>query len=280
MDIMSHFIALSAQSVPLRTFFMRRLLIRWPVGPYLARLNVGAVDRPAYGVCLYQAAAEAKALGYKAITAIELGVAGGNGILCVCKHKEEIRKALGIEIHIQGFDSGTGLPSSSDPRDALYTWPAGSFQMDKEALEKRLAGRAELILGDVADTVLVWQGRPDAPLGAILFDLDLYTSTKAALGLLTKQDLLPRVWCYFDDVIGSLDDAHADCTGEREAIREFNLASERKLLQDHLSPARVFRNRTPEFWHQQIYLYHRFTHPQYNTCISGDRKQQLGLNPA
>jgi hypothetical protein len=279
MDKISQLISLSTQPLPWRTLVMRWLLTRWPMGPYLARLNAGAVNRPPYGVCMYHAAAEAKALGYTAITAIELGVAGGNGILCMCDHREEIRKALGIEIHIQGFDSGTGLPSTNDPRDALYTWPAGSFQMDRAALEQRLAGRAEIIFGDVAETVSEWQCRADAPLGAILFDLDLYTSTTAALGLLTKANLLPRVWCFFDDVIGSFDDAHGDCTGEREAIREFNLSPERKRLRDHLSPARVFRNRTPEFWHQQVYLYHRFSHPDYNTCLSGERTKQLSLTP-
>jgi hypothetical protein len=235
------------------------------------------VYRPHYGLCLYQAATEAKALGHKAMTAIELGVAGGNGLLCMCDHRDEIERALGIEIHIQGFDSGVGLPQTNDPRDVHYYWPAASFEMDREALEKRLAGRAEIIFGDVADTVTEWRGQPDAPLGAILFDLDLYTSTTAALRLLTKENVLPRIWCYFDDIIGYPENAFADGTGEREAIREFNLAPERKVAWDHLSPARVFKGRTPEAWHQQIYLYHRLSHPDYNTSISGQAKQQFPL---
>ncbi|MGA9671662.1 MAG: hypothetical protein WBQ94_20800 [Terracidiphilus sp.] len=259
---------------------IRKVLKHWPMGSYKARLDAGAVDRPYYGLCLYQAAHEAKALGYKAITAVELGVAGGNGILSMCRHRDEIRKALGMEVHLLGFDSGTGLPSSEDPRDVRYYWPPGSFEMDREVLEKRLAGQADLIFGNVADTIPKWEAMPDAPLGAIMFDLDLYSSTTAALGLLTKQNLLPRVWCFFDDVIGYPENAFADGTGEREAIREFNLAPERKLLHDHLSPARVFKARVPEHWHQQIYLYHRLSHPQYNVCIAGEPKLQLKLDSA
>ena len=280
MDIFDRLITRIAKPVPLRTQVIRKVLRHWPLGSYPARLDAGAVLRPHYGFCMYYAAQEAKALGFKAMTAIELGVAGGNGILCMCQHREEIRRTLGIEIHLQGFDSGAGLPTTDDPRDVRYYWPPGSFEMDREALEKRLAGRAEIIFGDVADTVSVWRGRPDAPLGAILFDLDLYTSTTAALGLLTKQNLLPRVWCYFDDIIGYPENAFADGTGEREAIRQFNLAPERKLLQDHLSPARVFKARVPEAWHPQIYLYHRLSHPDYNTCLVGESKLQLRLNSA
>lgn len=277
MDILDRIITRVAHPVPLRTQLIRKVLRRWPLGSYLARLDAGAVDRPNYGLCMYRAAEEAKALGYKAMTAIELGVAAGNGILNMCMHREEIWKALGIEIRLIGFDSGAGLPPTEDPRDVRYYWPPGSFEMDRGLLEKLLAGRAELIFGDVADTVSVWQGQADAPLGAILFDLDLYTSTTAALGLLTKENLLPRVWCYFDDVIGYPENAFADGTGEREAIREFNLAPERKVIQDILSPARVFKARVPESWHQQIYLYHRLSHPDYNKCLVKESKLQLGL---
>jgi hypothetical protein len=258
---------------------VRKFLRRWRFGPYPVRLRAGAVERPHYGLCLYQAAQEAAALGYKAITAIEMGVAGGNGLLCMCDHKEEIQKSLGVEIVVLGFDSGSGLPSTNDPRDVRYYWPPGSFEIDRNALESRLSGRAKIIYGDVAQTVPQWVGDAEAPLGAVLFDLDLFTSTTAALGLLTKSNMLPRVWCYFDDVIGYPENSFADGTGEREAIREFNASPERSALHDHLSPARVFKGQPPEAWHQQIYLYHRLSHPEYNSSISGEAKQQLKLKP-
>jgi hypothetical protein len=109
----------------------------------------------------------------------------------------------------------------------------------------------------------------------VLFDLDLFTSTTAALVVLTKQYVLPRVWCYFDDICGGPENAITDSIGEREAIKHFNLKSERKLLNDHLSPAYAFASMTPESWHQQVYLYHRLSHPDYSKCkyAPGERDQ-------
>jgi hypothetical protein len=279
MDFISRLIDISTRPVPLRALIIRRLLKRWPIGPYRERLNAGAVDRPAYGFCLFHAAEQAKALGFKAISAIELGVAGGNGLIAMCRHRDEIKKALGIDVHLYGFDTGAGLPSSNDPRDVLYCWAPGSYAMDRPALEERLAGRAKLIFGNVADTAAEWQALPDAPLGAILFDLDFYSSTTAAFKLLTCKNALPRIWCYFDEVTGRPLQALTDYIGEREAIRQFNLAPERSLLRDSISRAYVFANKTPESWHDRIFLYHRLTHPAYNTLVTVNEVQQFPLNP-
>jgi hypothetical protein len=264
-----------SRPVPLRTLILRKFLRRWPVGSYETRLRAGAVQRPNYAWCLYYAALQAKGLGYRAVTAVELGVAGGNGLVCLCDHRKTIQKELGIEVVLVGFDAGSGLPSSDDPRDVLYFWPPGSFAMDRDALEARITGQASLVFGDITQTAASWNPSPDAPLGAILFDLDLYSSTTGALSLLTKQNVLPRIWCYFDDICGGPENAFSDGIGEREAIRQFNLKPERKLLRDHLSPAYVFKGMVPESWHQQIYLYHRLSHPQYNQCLyaKGERDQ-------
>jgi hypothetical protein len=264
---------------PLRSWIVRKLLLHWPIGSYHARLRAGAVDRAAYGWCTYYAAVQAKKLGYKMMTVVELGVAGGNGLTCLCGHRKEIQKELGIEIVLVGFDSGKGLPVSSDLRDLPYYWPAGSFVMNRRALEQRIAGRAELVLGDVSSTVAAWNPEPGAPLGAVMFDLDYYSSTTAALALLTKENVLPRIWCYFDDVCGSAEEAHTDNIGEREAINQFNGKSERGILNDHLSPAYVFRGFAPEYWHQHIYLYHRLSHPNYSSRLSGQEADGLQLTP-
>jgi len=264
-----------AQPVPLRTWIVRKLVRSFPIGSYEARLRAGAVDRPWYAWCMYYAAIEAKTIGYKAITAIEFGVASGSGLACLCRHREQIEKLLDIEIIVLGFDSGQGLPESKDPRDLLYCWPAGSFQMDRAKLEARIDGRAELKIGDVSQTVPNWQARVDAPLGAVLFDLDLYTATSVALGILTTSNVLPRVWCYMDDIMGGPDNAYIDNIGARAAIRDFNLKPERTVCKDYLSPAYAFKGLQQEAWHQQIFLYHRLTHPRYNVCVSGKHRLDL-----
>jgi hypothetical protein len=279
MSLTDRAIRLATKPLPLRTVVLRKLLSRWPVGSYKSRLHAGAVYRPHYGWCSYYAAIEAKALGHKAMTIVELGVAGGLGLVCLCQHKKEIEREVGIEIVLVGFDTGAGLPASGDARDLLYCWPTGSFEMDREALERRLAGNAELVFGDIAKTAESWNPRADAPLGAIMFDLDYYSSTMGAFTLLTKSNMLPRVWCYFDDILGYPHNAYTDRIGVREAIREFGTALERRSMNDHLSQAYVFQGLEPEAWHDQIYMYHRLSHPKYNVDLSKGEKSRLCLTP-
>jgi hypothetical protein len=214
------------------------------------------------------------------MTVVELGVAGGNGLVSLCRHAEAIRKELGIEIKVVGFDTGAGLPDTGDIRDLQYFWPPTAFPMDSAALEKRLQGKARVILGNVADTIREWNPDADAPLGAVMFDLDLYSSTMNAFPILAKQSILPRVWCYFDDIfVDEPEIALTDYIGEREAIRQFNLSPERQKMNDHLSPAYVFRHINPGIWQSQIYLYHRLGHPDYRKCLYARRAgHQLDLS--
>jgi len=264
-----------SQPLPLRTRWIRKLLRHLKIGSFEARLWAGALRRPHYAMCLYYAALQAKRLGYPAMTAVELGVAGGKGLLCMCEHASAIQKELGIEIVVTGFDAGSGLPESNDPRDLKYFWGAGAFPMDYQALQTRLAGRADLIIGDVAGRCPKWTPRPNAPLGMIAFDLDLYSATMAAFSLLEKENVLPRIWCYFDDIADVPESCLTDFVGEAAAIQDFNQMPARKLLHDNLSQARVFAGRPAESWHNQIYIYHRFTHPRYNISVydRGDADQ-------
>lgn len=278
MKLADRFVDLTTRPVPLRALFFRRLWQRFPIGSWEMRLRFGAVARPHYAWCLHYAALQAKGLGYCAFTVVELGVAGGNGLLCLCDHAAQIRKELGVEIRIVGFDAGGGLPTTSDVRDLHYLWPPGSFPMDRAALEKRLAGRAELVLGNVSETVPRWQPAAEAPLGCVMFDLDLYSSTRDALPLLTKTNVLPRIWCYFDDISGFPDMALTGFIGEGAAVREFNNHPDRSILRDNVSPAHIFAANVPESWHRKMYIYHRLSHPQYETCLSPD-KHQLQLAP-
>jgi len=102
---------------------------------------------------MYYAAVEARALGYNAVTVLELGVAGGNGLVNLCEHRNAIQKELGIDIVLLGFDLESGLPKSEDSRDPLYYWQPATYKTDRNALDKRIAGRAQLVLGDVSKTL-------------------------------------------------------------------------------------------------------------------------------
>ena len=267
LSIIDRYIRSLAQPLPIRTRWVRKLLRYVKIGSFEARLRAGGLRYPYYAMGLYYAALQAKHLGHRAITAVELGVAGGNGLLRMCEHASAIQKELGVEILVTGFDSGSGIPESSDPRDMKYFWSAGVFPMDYRALQTRLAGRAELIIGNVADTCPRWTPRANAPLAMIAFDLDLYSSTMSAFSLLEKENVLPRIWCYFDDIIDVPESCLTDSLGEAAAIAEFNRMPSRERLRDNLSQARVFAGWPVEPWHSQIYIYHRFTHPQYGVSV-------------
>jgi hypothetical protein len=267
LGILDRWIRSLSQPLPFRTRWVRKLLIYTKIGSFQARLRAGGMRRPHYAMCLYYSALQAKRLGYRAMTAVELGVAGGNGLLCMSEYADEIRKELGVDIVVVGFDAGSGLPETNEPKDLKYYWSAGAFPMDHRALLARLAGQAELIIGNVADTCPNWNPRADAPLGMIAFDLDLYSSTMAAFSLLEKENILPRVWCYFDDVEDLPESCLTDFLGEAAAIEDFNRMPRRALLRDNLSPARVFAEYPVEQWQRRVYIYHRLTHPQYNVPV-------------
>lgn len=123
MRLADRIVDLTTRPVPLRTLIFRKLFERYPIGSYTTRLNSGAIDRPHYGLCMLNAALEAKALGHKAMTVVEMGVAGGNGLLCLCRHRDEIQKELGIEILVVGFDTGAGLPPARMPATCCISGP-------------------------------------------------------------------------------------------------------------------------------------------------------------
>jgi hypothetical protein len=269
MSLIDRLIAIGGSPVPIRARLIRKLLTRYPVGSFSARLKAGGLQRPWYAYTLANAAREAKALGHKAITALEFGVATGAGLLLLCDYRDEIERETGIKIHLIGLDAGSGLHYTSDPRDLHYCWPTGSFEMDIPKLKARLAGRAEVVLGDVSQTTRELVIRPDAPIAAIMFDLDYYTSTRDAFAIFDHPNMLPRVWCYFDDVSGTEDHGYSDSIGVRAAIQEFT--SGHPTIESHLSQAYAFKYSPPEPWHQQIYIYHRLVHPDYSRCLSDEK---------
>lgn len=95
------------------------------------------------------------------------------------------------------------MPSPEGFRDLPYVWDQGFYKMDAESLRSRLK-IAELVLGPVAETIPSFVQRGGVPpIGFVAFDLDYYSSTKRAFGLFegSAETRLPRMYCYFDDIM-------------------------------------------------------------------------------
>jgi hypothetical protein len=247
---------------------VKALLRRFPLGSFEFRLALEAFPRPWYAFGLYHAADLARRLGQTSMSAIEFGVAGGDGLVELERIAVEVEKTVGIRIHCFGFDTGKGLPQESDYRDLPYTWRKGMYEMDQAAVRSRLS-RAELVLGDVRSTIpqTLEHGLP-GPIGFISFDLDYYTSTTSAFHIFDGPDALylPRVVCYFDDINSGNQVYHCEDVGELLAIREFNANGTRH---HKIRPAYSLASDMPlsPTWAEQIWIYHRFDHAQYNTYI-------------
>jgi hypothetical protein len=197
------------------------------------------------------------------ITACEFGVAGGDGLLALEQIAIEVGRFWSIKVDTYGFDAGCGMPAPRDYRDLPHVWSEGFYAMDQTKLRSRLS-RAVLILGDVAETAPRFA--PRHPLGFIAFDLDYYSSTKAALRVFEgpPESRLPRVFCYFDDTIWPERACHNEYVGELCAIREFNEEhAAMKLCPPHLLTANFPH---PAIWHHQIYVLHDFDHALY--CVN------------
>ncbi len=256
---------------PLRTV-VKKVIQKLKIGSYGQRVKLGAVDRPHYGYCVYHAAVLAKKLGYKRISVLEFGVAGGNGLINLEYHAGEIKKNLGVEIDIYGFDTGEGLPEPVDYRDLPYNWKKGFYKMDVPVLEAKLK-KSRLVLGNIRDTHKdFYQRYEPAPIGAIMYDFDFYSSTVDAFKMLEADEryFLPRVYCYFDDTIGSETELYNDYTGVRLAINEFNQShTDIKFGLPYHLLTRIIKSP----WYYKIWITHFFNHSRYNDFISEENQQ-------
>ena len=262
-------------SNPQRLFFKTWKMV--PVGSFKLRLDYDILPRPHYAYCVYQAARLAKSLNVTKISVVEFGVAGGNGLVELERLASEVEKECGIQIEIYGFDNAAGLPKPADYRDLPYIWQTGFYKMDLDALHSRLR-RSQLVLGDVSETAeCFFQKHSAAPIGAVFVDLDYYTSTRDALRIFDSAgaQILPRVFCYFDDVISSEDTFFSDHVGELLAIKEYNEAHQKRQF----AQIAGFRHSRalPAQWNDQIYVHHCFDHTDYTTYVHPDRDRQLPL---
>lgn len=228
-------------------------------GDLRSRERLGLVQRPNYLYGMLRAADIAKFFGKKSATVIEFGVASGTGLLNMVALAPLVKEETGINLRIVGFDSGEGLLSVNGYKDHPEIWNPGDFRTDdREQLLRKLADRAEIIWGDIANTVGPFIASVDAsaPLGFISVDVDLYSATKAALTCLLSDPSKynPAVSMYFDDVSFFFANQWA---GELCAIREFNEANDLRKI-DH---DRSLAGRQPAArWHAAMYVCHIFDH--------------------
>jgi hypothetical protein len=239
--------------------------------PYQARVEFFMEQRQHYAYATLRAAQLAKKLGINRISVIEFGVAGGNGLLNLEYHAQAVEKMTGVTIDIYGFDTGEGLPQPQDYRDLPYHWKAGFFRMEKDVLLAKLS-KAKIIFGDVAHTAKTFTSEHNpAPIGAIFHDLDFYSSTKASFAILDgeSQYRLPRIFNYFDDIIGDEIALYNPYTGQLAAIEEYNHAHEKQKF----TPPQYLKKYVNLGWIHQYFVYHDFVHPRYNDFISTENQQ-------
>ena len=255
-----------------------RLWRSFPLGSPELRTRFDIWSHPAYAYGVWRAVDLARSLGLDGITVAEFGVAGGSGLVALENIADAMATHFGVDIEVLGFDTGTGNPAPADFRDLPYVWAEGFYRMDQAKLKHRLR-RARLMLGNLASTV------PDAlntlrhPIGFISFDLDYYSSTMEAFRVFDgpPDSRLPRVFCYFDDLIWPERACYSEFTGEYAAIRDFNSRSKHKKI-SQVAGLRWMRERA-RAWNEQIYVLHDFEHALYTRNITppGVEYQQLEL---
>lgn len=228
-------------------------------GSFRSKVDFDLVMRPHYAYGVLQSADWAKRRGWSEITVLEFGVAAGGGLLNLSLLAEKAERATGVRVHVVGFDSGQGMPPPVDYRDHPDMYVRGDFPMDAARLRARLPARTQLVLGNVAETVPEFLDKLKAPVGFVAFDLDYYSSTKAAFRLLEgpARLYLPVVRCYFDDIY---DELHNSWCGELLAIQEFNAEHPLRKIERFalLENRRIFRNAS---WLKHMFNFHVLDHP-------------------
>lgn len=212
------------------------------------------LPRMHYAYCIYMAALEAKTLGYKKISIIEFGVAGGQGLMNCEFHSKAVSRLLDIEIEIYGFDLGNGLPSENHGyMDMIHLFRSGDYKMDYDKLLNKLEF-SKLVLGNLKDTTKTFLDKySPAPIGAMLVDVDYYSSSIPILEFLKNSDeyFLPRIHMYWDDI-----SPEYEFQGESAAICDFNRNNEFIKI----SPEKEYYQN----YRQKTKICHKFTHPKYN----------------
>jgi hypothetical protein len=236
----------------------------------------GHVLRPHYAYAMLQAAILADNLGLKRISAIEFGCAGGSGLVDLEYHAYDIKKYLGVEFEIYGFDSGEGLPPSSDYRDILHLYKQGDYKMDITKISNTLRS-TKLLIGPVSETIeKFFDVHNPAPIGVIFNDFDYYTSTCDSFKVFSKSDdkYLPRIFMYFDDTLDT-----SSHTGELLAINEYNQQNKNKKIDIQSLRAEELSLHWKKWIYlgKKFYYWHNFQHNRYSENPNKDINCELPL---
>ena len=231
--------------------------------------------RPHYETILLESTIEAKKLGYKEVSVLELGVAGGNGIISLENYKKKIEKITGVKINIIGFDYGEGLPTSNNKFDLPFFWSEGDYKIDKEKLKKKT--NTKIFFGGIDKTFQSFIETNPPIISAIFFDLDYYTSTKSFLNQISKNKdfFSPRVYCYFDDVFSPHHHIN-EHNGELLAINEFNNENNEIKIGKSLADSNDYRF---PLGNNRFFMLHNFTHRDYLKNLDYNKhKSNLSLD--
>lgn len=270
---MNRFINLliSEESIRLRTVrgLIRRIGLLRNCFTLDDAITYGLVERPHYAFCMLHGASLAQRLGHRRMTAIEFGVAGGRGLVAMEAIAALVEAETGVGIDIVGFDNAIGMPAPVDHRDIPYHWNEGHFPMDEAALRQRLK-RSTLVIGDISTTLSGFDqlSLSERPVGAVVFDVDYYSSTIKALPVFDFKPvaLLPRIACFFDDMSGEKEVA-SDFTGVRAAIADFNDTSKTRKI----TPFYGARDRYGlRGFRDGLMCFHKFDHSDYCKNVGGD----------
>ena len=225
-------------------------------GSFKMKVEFDLIFKQPYAWGILRAATQAKPRNLGKITVVEVGVAGGGGLLSMCNIARQASRVTGVEIEVVGFDGGTGMPAPVDYRDHPDCYREGDYPMDMNALKLKLPPQCSLWLGNFEETIPRFLQNLEAPIGFVAIDVDYYSSTKKALALFngdsSKYLRIPMI--YFDDI---WDESHNRWAGEFLAINEFNLANRLRKLEPYqfLRSRRLFKNAR---WIDQIYAFHLF----------------------
>ena len=220
-----------------------------------------AAKRPHYAWGVLQGAALAKVLGFKRVSVLEIGVAGGAGLLAMERTAELFEDAVDMKIDVYGFDTGVGIPKPQDFRDMPFKWSEGYYPCDVKKLEQRLR-RAKLKIGLLKDTMPEFVREIAGPVAFVGFDTGMYTGTKDAMSLFDGRHevLIPRVACSFRSAIGK---DVSDFAGERLAISEFNASHSMRKISKIFGLTYFVPPQFRWWWIDMMYVLHIFDHPQY-----------------